>query len=232
MTPGTRFHELNAHLEVDPMNQNCKLPDTMKDPPPSKRVSPKWSLTTSFWFCLGVTAIITPIIILTEHQSIWVELEMVTGILAGLMFPYFSVILHQGVRFNDSRRAIIDWPSSSPTVIRNGMDLWLGVGFFSEFGAGLGFVGLILGFILDMVLMLVLALIICWLFWLGSNGVLAVIVFLYWVHRRWLRYLVTRGRRCRGNWPRSLIHGGKVALLYSLCFYLVIFVARQIAESV
>lgn len=202
----------------------------MNHPTPSKRVSPKWSLVTSFWFCIGVTAIVTPIIVLAEHQTIWVELEMATGILSGLMFLYFSLILHQGVRFNDSRQAIIDWPSSPPTSIPDGIDFWPEGGFFSEFGAELGCMGLIIGFILDILVMAALVFFICWLFWIGSNGMLAVIVFLYWMHRRWLRHLVTSGRRCRDNWPRSLIHGAKFALLYSLCFYAVIFLARQISH--
>jgi hypothetical protein len=202
----------------------------MMTPPPAKRVTPKWSLASSFWFVSWVTVIVVFVVFLTSHQSVWMELEMATAVLTGLMFMYFSVILHQGVRFNDARRAIIDWPSSTPRSILEGIDIAPEFGFFSELGAELGIVGLILGFILDLVAMFVLAFLICWMFWLGCNVLLAVIVFLYWVHRRWLRYLVTRGRRCRGNWPRCLWHGGKVALIYGFWFYLAIVAARQIAE--
>lgn len=204
---------------------------TPMESPPARRVSPKWSLATSFWFGLGLLVIVTPAVLLTVKRSVWVELEMVTGLLGGLMFGYFSVILHQGVRFNDARRAIIDWPSSTPKAFLDGMDLGLDIGFFSGLGAEHGVVGLIVGFLLDLIVVVVLALVLCWLMWLGWNGVLAVILFLYWVHRRWLRYLVTRGRRCRGNWPRSLWHGGKVAVLYSLWFVVLILLAREICAS-
>lgn len=196
----------------------------------SKRVSPKWSLATSFWFCVGVTVLVAPFVFLTAQKSIWVELEIATGILAGFMFIYFSVILHQGVRFNDARQAIIDWPAFSPSGVMEGMGYFSGGDFFGELGRELGIVGWIVGFLLDLVVVFAVALLLCGLIWLGMNGVGVVVLFLYWVHRRWLRYLVTRGRRCRGNWLRSLYHGGKVALFYSFWFYAAILVAQQICK--
>jgi hypothetical protein len=195
-----------------------------------ERLRPKWSLATSFWFCLGVTAIVVTVICLTVRKSIWVELEMVTGVLAALMFGYFSILLHLGVRFNDSRRAIIDWPISSPSVFVDSIWLEPGIGFFSALGAEAGCLGIIIGYLLDVVVMIALVFLIAWLFWLGENVVLAVIPFLYWVHRRWLRYLVTRGRHCRGNWAKSLLHGGTTTVLYSFWFYTILMAAQKVSE--
>ena len=196
----------------------------------AKRYRPKWSLVTSFWFCIGVAVIVVPIVLLTVQKSIWVELEMVTGVLAVLMFLYFSILLHQGVRFNDSRRAIVDWPMSSPAEIMDYTSCLPEPGFFSEAGSESGCLGMVIGFLLDLVVIIVLAFVIAWLFWVGANAVLAIILFLYWVHRRWLRSLVTLGRHCRGDWRMSVLYGGATTVLYSFWFYAAFFAAQKISE--
>ena len=64
----------------------------------AKRFRPKWSLATSFWFCFGVAVIVVPVILLTGRQVVWMEFEMITGVLAAFMFVYFTILLHQGRR--------------------------------------------------------------------------------------------------------------------------------------
>ena len=191
---------------------------------------PRWSLANSFWFCVGAAVIVVPLVLLTAQQSIWIELEIVTGVLASLMFVYFTILLHQGVRFTDSRRAIIDWPKSSPSEFIDVTSACPDTGFFTEVGSEAGCLGMIIGFLLDFVVMIALAFVIAWLIWAGLNVVVAIILFLYWVHRRWLRYLVTRGRHCRGNWGRSILHGGATTMLYSFWFYTAFFAAQKISE--
>lgn len=197
---------------------------------PTKRLRPRWSLATSFWFCTGAIVVVVPAVLLTIRKSIWVELEIVTGVLAALMFAYFSVLLHHGVRFDDSRRAIVDWPKSSPSELVDCTPAWPETGLFTEAGSEAGCLGMIVGVLLDIVVMVALAFLISWLLWVGANAVVAVVLFLYWVHCRWLRHLVTRGRHCRGNWKKSILHGGATTVLYSFWFYTAFFVAQKISD--
>ena len=193
---------------------------------------PRWSLATSFWFCVGAIVVVTPVVFLTVHKSIWVDLEMVTGILAVLLFAYFSVLLHQGVRFNDARQVVFDWPRTSPGNIMADASLWPDIGSFAEAGSNAGILGMILGFLLDVVATVVLAFLIACLLWAGINVAAAIVLFFYWMHRRCLRYLVTRGRHCKGSWGKSILRGGATAVFYSLWFYAAFFVAQQISAFI
>lgn len=198
--------------------------------PKAAKPGPRWSLATSFWFCAVATAIVVPLVTLTVHKTIWVELEMVTGILAALMLLYFMVILHQGVRFTKERRALIDWPVERPLDVLDALGWTPDTGFFTSAGAEAGGLGIVVGFLLDVLVMLLLAVLITVLCWIGVNLVVAVLLFLFWVHARWLRYLVTTGRHCRGHWGRSLLHGAATTLRFTVWFYAAFFIAHKVGE--
>jgi len=210
---------------------NLPNPGAMNRPSTS-RPAPKWSIATSFWFSTTVTVIVTLLITLTVHKSLWVELEIVTGVLAALMFGYFTVILHQGVRFTDTKRAIVDWPAGGMKNLRDTFVWAPDAGPFTQAGLESGLVGIIVGFLLDIVIMIVFAFLVNLLLWLGLSAIVAIVLFLFWVHTRWLRYLVTNGRRCRGNWAKSLLHGATTTLRFSVWFYLWFYAAFFIAQKV
>ncbi len=192
---------------------------------------PKWSLKTSFLMSVGIVAVVTPAVLLNVKKSIWTELEIVTGIMALLMFVYFTVLLYLGVRFNEKERAIVDWPVGSAADVWDGSSI-PSDGFFTEAGAEAGILGIIVGFLIDLLIALLVTFVICWIMWAGFNVIIAVFIPLYWFHRRSLRFLVTRGRRCRGSWPRSILHGFTTSVQYSFWFYTVFFAADRITRHI
>ena len=48
-----------------------------------RNTRPRWSLKSSFYTVLGILILATPLVLLTVKKSIWVELEMITGITLG-----------------------------------------------------------------------------------------------------------------------------------------------------
>jgi Ca2+/Na+ antiporter len=73
--------------------------------PPMKR-RPRWSLRRGFWLSLGVVAVV---VLVFAETSIWVELEMVLGILALLLFLFLFYVLHAGVVFERRETLEISW---------------------------------------------------------------------------------------------------------------------------
>ena len=186
---------------------------------------PRWGLKSSFITAIGIVAIITPLILLTVKKSIWTELEIVTGIISVIIFCYLSVVLYLGVRFDKKERFVIEWPQGNmnslvdaTSIITDGIP-----GIFTDMGSDAGIAGIVIGIILDVVVSIVLAFLISLLFWLGFNGILAVIIAvclpLFYFYRRVLRSIILRGRNCRGNPKLSMILSIKYTLGYSLWFY-------------
>jgi hypothetical protein len=73
--------------------------------PPMKR-RPRWSLRRGFCLSLGVVAVV---VLVFAETSIWVELEMVLGILALLLFLFLFYVLHAGVVFERRETLEISW---------------------------------------------------------------------------------------------------------------------------
>ena len=197
---------------------------------------PRWSLKSSFITALGIIAIITPLILLTVKKSIWTELEIVTGIISVIIFCYLSMVLYLGVRFDKKERFVIEWPQGNLNSLMDATSLIPDdiSGVFTDMGSEAGIPGMIIGFILDVIVSIVLVFLISLLFWLGFNGILAVIIAvclpLFYFYRRVLRSIILRGRNCRANPRLSMIHSIKYTLGYSLWFYGVFCGARLIQQ--
>lgn len=191
---------------------------------------PRWSARTSFAVALGIIATTAPIVLFLIRKSIWEELEVVTGAVACALFVYFSVILYLGVRFDADRKAHIEWPVGRPADFADAVSFVPGDGFFTELGSEGGCLGMLLGFLLDLVAALVIAVVVAAVLWLGVNAMVALFIPLFFLHRRFLRYVVTRGRHCRGQAGRSLFHGLASAALYTCWFYAIFFLAHTIHE--
>jgi len=199
----------------------------------SRSRRPKWSIRSSFLTGVGLVAVITALVLLTVRRSIWQELEIVTAILSLLMFAYLWIVLYLGVRFDKAEGFSIDWPQGHPKDVLDFTPTDFG-GFFTEAGAEAGVLGLVLGFLLDILVSLLLAALICVVIWLGLNAVIAVVVAVFlpvfYFYRRSLRYLVARGRTCRGRWVKSALYACGATLIYTVWFYLIFYVAQQVSR--
>jgi len=197
----------------------------------SKR--PHWSLKSSFLTGAGILAVVSIVVLAMLRKSIWEELEIITLIMALIMFVYFTAVLYRGVRFDKRERFSIDWPQSSPQEM---LDASLyapdSFGFFTGAGAEAGILGIVIGFILDVLVTLVLAYVIACLFWLGINFFIAVIfpvsLPLFYFYKRALRGIITKGRTCRGNLGRSLMYAFRSTIGYSIWFYTIFLLAHYI----
>lgn len=183
---------------------------------------------------LAISVVVSVVVLLTLKQSIWTELEIITGLLALCMFAFLTTTLYLGVRFDKRERFFIDWPKGTPTDLLDGTSFVPGdtSGFFTEAGAEAGIVGIIIGFILDILVTIVLVYVIAAILWLGLNILIAAVICiaipLFYFHRRALRAIAAKGRYCRGNMAKSVVFSLKSATGYTIWFYTIFFLAHQV----
>jgi hypothetical protein len=188
---------------------------------------PKWSARTSFAVALGIIATTAPIVLFVARKSIWEELEIVTCLVACALVVYFTAILYLGVWFDHDRKAHIEWPVGRPADFVDATSIVPGDGFFTELGSEGGCFGMLVGFLVDLVAAFVIVAVVTAAMWLGVNTIVALFIPLFYIHRRFLRYVVTRGRHCRGRAGRALLHGLASAALYTCWFYAIFFLAHH-----
>jgi hypothetical protein len=196
-------------------------------------IRPRWSLKSSFYTAIGIVLLVTPLVLLTVRDSVWTEVEVLTGAVFTIMFVYLTVVLFLGVRFDKTESFAIQWPKGRPTdvVLEPGGFC----GWFTQLGAEAGILGALVGVVLDILATFVLAFAVSFVIWIGFNGILAAILAvcipLFFFYRRALRSIVTKGRRCRGNIRASLFQSFKSTLGYAVWFY-GIFLLAQYVERV
>ena len=117
---------------------------------------PQWSLKTSFLTALLLLAVITPLVFLVVHRTLWLELEAVTAVVAVLMFFYLALVLHLGVRFDRNERFTVAWFSGSPGTLLDVTSLTPDFGFVT-LGSDLGPLGCLVGLIVDVLFSVALA---------------------------------------------------------------------------
>lgn len=198
---------------------------------------PQWSLASSFLAALGIFAVVTTVILVAVKKSVWVELEIVSLALAPIMFLYMLAVLYLGVKFDKKERFIIDWQWKDRPGIMDCCDLssFDGIGFpCTEAGAEEGCLGVIIGFALDIILSIFLMFMVAFVLWLAVNALpeAIVIVFLplFFLYRRSLRYLVARGKACKGNFGKSIAHALISSMIYSGWFYSIIYFGHYICR--
>jgi hypothetical protein len=210
-----------------------RSPIEASDPTSRTPVRERWSIRTTFIFALVSVGIVSGLILLLARRSIWVELELVLGTLSVLIFMFFFTLLYRGVRFDPNEtftfgwvhpRRFIDHASSADTF-----------GTFTQAGANQGIGGFILGLLLDIVVSLVLVFAIVVLVWLGVNLVIAAIALiwvpLFYLFRRSVRYVVARGRTCRGHIGRAARWALAYTLINVITLYAILVVTRYLVES-
>ena len=197
---------------------------------------PKWSLKSSFLAAVVISVTVSIVVIFTLRQSIWAELEIITGVLALCMFAFLTAVLYLGVRFDRRERFSIDLPKGTPGDLMDGTGFVPGdtSGFFTEAGAEAGILGMILGFLLDLLVTLVLVYVIAAILWLGLNlllaAVLSISIPLFYFYRRVLRAIVVKGKYCRASIARSAGFALRSTTGYMIWFYTIFFLAHQVQK--
>lgn len=199
-----------------------------------KAPRPRWSLKTSFAAASVILLLVVALVFFWIETSIWHRLELLVGSLALFVFVFLWAVLYQGVRYDKKERFHLRWLGTERfgdlvDSVGSGMDTQ---GVLTAAGAEEGPVGFLLGLILDIVLSLLLVFLVAGLLWLGVNiaiaSVAAVALPLFLIFSRSLRFVVARGRSCRGDLLRSMRAAGAYAAMSAVWFYTVLFLARLI----
>ncbi len=202
---------------------------------PSKSNRPKWSLETHFWGAVAIAAIASACVLLISKKNIWVELEIIVGVLSLISFVYFLFLFYYGIRFEKKETYSIAW---KPFSFNESWVDTLGTidtgGLFAEAGAEAGPLGCLLGFLLDLVVSLILIVVIAFLLWFGFNivttGIIVLLLPLYFLFRRSLRVAIAKGRTCRRNLGKSLKFAFLVTITNMVWLYLIIFAGHHISR--
>jgi hypothetical protein len=198
---------------------------------PVKR--PKWSLKTNFWGAVGIVTLATLCALLALKQSVWVELHVIAGVLALFMFGYFLLLLYYGVRFDRNEQYSFSWPASKFETWWNATSQFNTGGTMTEGGADAGPLGMLIGFLLDLLLSIIIAFVIALVLWLTFSflvtAVLAISLPLFFLFRRSIRYIVAKGRACRGNLGKSVRFALRATFTNALWFYAILIAAQYIA---
>jgi hypothetical protein len=202
---------------------------------PSKSKRPKWSLKTHFWATVLIAAVASACVLLISEKNIWVELEIIVGVLSLISFAYFLFLFYHGIRFEKNETYSITW---EPFRFDESWFDTLGTvdtgGLFASAGAEAGPLGCIVGLLIDLVVSLFLIVIIAFLLWLGINivtiGIIVLLLPLYFLFRRSLRVAVARGRTCRGNLGKSVRVAVIATITNMVWLYLIIFTGHHISR--
>jgi hypothetical protein len=76
---------------------------------PSKSKRPKWSLKTHFWAAVLIAAVASACVLLISKKNIWIELEIIVGVLSLISFAYFLILFYHGIRFEKNETYSITW---------------------------------------------------------------------------------------------------------------------------
>jgi hypothetical protein len=202
---------------------------------PSKSNRPKWSFETHFWAAVVIAAIANACVLLISKKNIWVELEIIVGVLSLICFAYFLFLFYYGIRFEKKETYSIVW---KPFRFDGSWFDTLGMvdtgGLFTEAGAEAGPLGCVVGLLLDLVVSIILIIVIAFLLWFGINivttGIIVLLLPLYLLFRRSLRVAIARGRTCRGNLGKSLKFAFLVTITNMVWLYLIIFTGHHISR--
>jgi hypothetical protein len=194
---------------------------------------PRWSFKTHFWGAATVVLLVSLTTLLVLKQSVWAELEILTGILSLFMFAYFFLLLYHGIRFDKNEQYLIlwwsqltDWLDATPSLDTGGT--------FAEGGAEAGPLGMIAGFLLDILVSIILTLLLAVVLWLSLNVFVTAVVLLgaplFFLFRRSVRYVVAKGRACHKDSSRACWFALRATFVNTLWFYAILEGAHYIAR--
>jgi hypothetical protein len=207
---------------------------SLDDHPRRRRI--RWSLKTQFAFGAILLAVVLILVLVLVEKTVWDRMELITGILAGLMFLYFFTVLYHGVRFDKKEKIHFRWASKDPTdfVIADFGDCFFGI--FTEMGLEEGGpIGLVFGLILDLLLAVIVSALLGVILWLSLNLVVATVLVLFiplfLIFSRSLRYIVARGRHCIGDLGAACLHAVYYTVAWGGWFYAVVYLSHAIGSA-
>lgn len=196
-----------------------------------KMKRPKWSLTTHFWAAIFIIAIASACVFLISRRNIWIELEIIVGVLSIISLLYFYFILYFGVRFNKNDRYIPDWKELALTPWREFSGNNTGE---SSTGTEAWPVYCLFDSLLSLAPSFALTLLVAILFWLGAYitiiGIPILFFPLYFLFARSLRFIVAKGRSCHKTFGRSLKYALGATVVSMTWLYLIIFTGHHISK--
>jgi hypothetical protein len=194
----------------------------------------KWSFKTNFWGAISIVLLVALVVLIFLKKSIWVELEIIVGVISLFIFIYLYYVLYHGIRFDNNEKYTITWKNIDADSLSSATIIDTGFGFTAA-GAESGILGLVVGFLLDIIISIVLSLLIAVLLWIGLNFILTAIVVLtiplFYIFRRSLRYIVAKGRRCYKNSRKSFFFAIKSTIAYTVWLYCLIFLGHYIFKT-
>jgi hypothetical protein len=192
---------------------------------------PRWCIQTHFWAALCIVLLTSTIVIFVMKRALWVELEVVVGLVSVFHLIYMYLLVFKGVRVNKNESFSIDWKPFK--LESSGIEhLWMvdtGGAFTTAF-AEAGPIGCLAGIVLDIVVSIFLVVIIAFLLWLGMNvitsGILILSLPIYILFKHSLRVAIAKGRTCQGNASKSISYAVWSTILNMTWLYAVIYLGH------
>lgn len=189
-------------------------------------------MRTNFFGAIGVILLVPLIMMFALKKSLWIELEIILGVLSLFMFAYFFLLLYHGIRFDRNDASLLDWRPSFPDLADSSSYVDTG-GTFTAGGAEAGPLGLVIGFLLDLLVSILLTLVLAVVLWLGLNVLVTVVVVLgtplFFLFRWSVRYIVVKGRSCHGEFSRACWFALRATVSNTLWLYAIVLGAHYLA---
>ena len=191
-----------------------------------KNKRPKWSLKTNFWAAVGISVLISILVLFGLEKSIWLELEFIVAILSLFCFIYLFYVLFHGIRFEKNEKYSVTFEAIDFSSVLDGASNLDTQGSFTSAGGEAGCLGLIVGFLIDLIVSIILSFVIAIVLWAGINIVFSSVLILFlpafYLFKKSLRYAVAKGRSCYKNFSKSFFYSLGATLISSSWFYMII----------
>jgi hypothetical protein len=172
------------------------------------RDRPKWNLKVTFWVLMTILLLSSAGVFFLSEYDLWLQLEMIVGLVSVTIFSFYWWVLYHGVRFYGYNQLRVTFVPFEVTEI--------GYEFGSISSGADDPFGLVLGLILDLIAALVLSFILSLLLWIGLNGFINVVVLiaipLFYVFRSSVLFVLRNSRDCY----QDLVKSAKMAAFYSI----------------
>lgn len=179
---------------------------------------PRWSFKTLFISFLLIVGFSTTVVLLVSHNELWLELEMVLGIISVVIFHFYWWVLYHGVEFVDDEHFKL---SFAPLEVSD-------AGKAPGDVASSGSKDLVEFLILspDLAVFFLLAIGLSFLSLFGINSFLLAIALiaapLFYIFRTSIKFVLKNTPKCHGSLLQAALYSAFFTLLKTLCVGFVI----------